>query len=236
MPYILVALALLAAFLVIAPLISRASASQMQSLVKGTVAGASFLLAGFLALRGLLPVAIPIFLLGLGVLRLRARPGGGYSWGGKSAGQKSSVKTSMLVMYLEHDSGDMDGQVLAGQFEGQKLSAMATADLLAFRDECASAGDQSLQLIEAFLDRLHSGWRDEAGGAAQGGARPAPGGDGQMSRDEAYNVLGLDRQASAKDIRDAHRKMMNRYHPDHGGSDYLAAKINQAKDVLLAKD
>jgi curved DNA-binding protein CbpA len=54
-----------------------------------------------------------------------------------------------------------------------------------------------------------------------------------MNRDEALAVLGLKNGATADTIRAAHRRLMKELHPDRGGSDYLAAKVNQAKDVLL---
>jgi hypothetical protein len=54
-----------------------------------------------------------------------------------------------------------------------------------------------------------------------------------MSREEALRVLGLGPGASADDIREAHRRLIRQNHPDTGGSDYLASKINEAKDVLL---
>ena len=54
-----------------------------------------------------------------------------------------------------------------------------------------------------------------------------------MSRQEAYDVLGLRPGASASDIRDAHRRLMRGAHPDAGGSDWLASRVNQARDILL---
>jgi len=54
-----------------------------------------------------------------------------------------------------------------------------------------------------------------------------------MSRDEAYEVLGLHPGASETDIKEAHRRLMRGAHPDAGGSDWLAARINQARDILL---
>ena len=56
---------------------------------------------------------------------------------------------------------------------------------------------------------------------------------GSMSRDEAYSVLGLEPGASREEILHTHRILMTKIHPDHGGSTYLASKLNEAKDTLL---
>ena len=61
----------------------------------------------------------------------------------------------------------------------------------------------------------------------------APTETGNMSREEAYEVLGLKPGASEYDIREAHKRLIKQSHPDQGGSDYLASKVNRAKDVLL---
>jgi DnaJ-domain-containing protein 1 len=97
--------------------------------------------------------------------------------------------------------------------------------------ECQSASDQSASLLEAYLDRTHADWRTRAGSHQSYGGPPPP--SAMMSREEAYAVLGLKPNCEEKEIRDAHRRLMKQYHPDRGGSDYLAAKINQAKDVLV---
>lgn len=152
-----------------------------------------------------------------------------------SAGQASQVDAAYLRMSLDHDSGRMDGQVLEGKFKGRSLSVMGINDLLALRQEVSGDHD-SLSLLEAYLDRAHVGWRDEAG-AQQGeegqGDRPSGQSSGPMTRDEAYRVLGLDSGADAKAIKSAYRHLMAKMHPDRGGSPYLAAKINEAKDILL---
>jgi DnaJ-domain-containing protein 1 len=82
------------------------------------------------------------------------------------------------------------------------------------------------QLLEAYLDRTHPDWRD----ASAPSSAPS---EGKMSRAEAARLLGVAETASEDEIKAAHRRLMMKVHPDHGGSDYLAAKINAAKATLL---
>jgi DnaJ-domain-containing protein 1 len=137
----------------------------------------------------------------------------------------------MLAMELDHDTGRMDGEVLAGPLKGKRLAALSEPELRGLHRLCGNAADQSLALLEAWLDRSKPDWRRDWGQAAGGG--PTQAGGGVMPREEAFAVLGLKPGASSTDIRTAHRRLMKEFHPDKGGSDYLAAKINQAKDVLL---
>ena len=98
---------------------------------------------------------------------------------------------------------------------------------------CRVDDPQSVQLLEAYLDRTHGdSWRgpDESGGGT-GGTERATG--GKMTVAEAREILGVDESASRDEIIDAHRRLMQKMHPDRGGSTYLASKINQAKDVLI---
>ena len=186
--------------------------------------------AGILTFRGSVNAAIPLFILGLGLLGKTGLFPGGFPWAQKSAGQRSRVATSLLSMELDHDTGRMEGTVLAGPLKGRLLSSLSDEELRLFHRHCAGVADQSRALFEAWLDRSKAGWR-EAWNAGPRGGQAAP--SGAMSRDEALAVLGLKAGASADDIRAAHRRLMKEFHPDHGGSDYLAAKINQAKDALL---
>lgn len=151
-----------------------------------------------------------------------SNPGGG--------GQTSSIRTRFLEMTLDHESGHMDGLVLEGNHKGRLLSDLGLHQLLDLLHLYLTEDAQSASLLETFLDRTQGeDWRESLGG---GGERsPAP--NVPMNRDEALAVLGLDAGASEQEIKDAHRRLIQRFHPDRGGSDYLAAKINEAKRLLL---
>jgi hypothetical protein len=141
----------------------------------------------------------------------------------------SGVESSWLRMELDHSTGALDGLVLQGSYRGKRLSELepnALADLLGtLRIE----DGEGAQLLEAYLDRVHPEWRGSGGGQAEAAA-PS---EGPMSRAEAARLLGVAETASVEEIKAAHRRLMLKVHPDHGGSDYLAAKINQAKATLL---
>jgi hypothetical protein len=196
------------------------------------VAGVGIMgLAGLFALRGGMQIAIPMFLFGLGLAGKGQAFPNGFNWGkNKTPGQKSRVATSLLAMELDHDTGGMDGEVLAGPMKGRKLSALTQQEMISFHGLCKTAGDQSLPLYEAWLDRAQPEWRAAWGGRPNGSASSA---SGTMSHEEAAAVLGLKVGASASDVKAAHKRLMKDFHPDKGGSDYLAAKINAAKDVML---
>lgn len=151
---------------------------------------------------------------------------------GPSPGQSSSVRTEFLEMALDHDTGEMSGMVLGGRHGGRNLSEMTLDDLLDLLAECQS-DPQSVQLLESFIDRAHGDdWRfsdSRTGSRSQGPA----GTGGSMSRAQALEILGVAEGASEKEIREAHRRLMLANHPDRGGSTFLAAQINQAKEVLL---
>jgi DnaJ-domain-containing protein 1 len=146
------------------------------------------------------------------------------------------VRTDALEMELDHDSGRMEGRCLKGQFTGRTLSSLSDDELLLLLAELRDADAQGAALIEAYLDRRAQGWREKgADGAAKEQARAPRGGRIRMAPDEACAVLGLGKGASEEEIRAAHRKLMMKLHPDQGGSTYLAARINEAKDVLLGR-
>jgi len=147
-----------------------------------------------------------------------------------SPGQTSGVRTTWLEMELDHNTGAMNGTVLRGQFAGKKLDQMDRVALLALFGEAGSDDAETRRLLEAYIDRtLGPGWQD-------GGKKDEPPPERAttgMTRAEALKVLGLAEGASEADIRAAHRRLMLQHHPDRGGTDYLASKINEAKDFLL---
>lgn len=143
-------------------------------------------------------------------------------------GDSSAVDTATLAMRLHHGSGRMTGRVRRGAFEGRDLAELGLAEILALLAECRAADPESVPLLEAWLDRVEPAWREA--GAEPPGAPPA---SGPMTRQEALAVLGLSDGVAEAEIRAAHRRLMRGAHPDQGGSDWLAARINQARDVLL---
>jgi hypothetical protein len=149
---------------------------------------------------------------------------------GPSRGQSSNVETAWLSMSLDHDSGGMDGTVLQGRWKGRRLSELSVEGLLDLLAETRVQDPDGAQLVEAYLDRARPEWRDAAGEAKTAQAPPS---SAAMTREEACRILGVEPNADEAAIRDAHRRLMMKLHPDLGGSSYLAAKINQAKDVLL---
>jgi len=155
---------------------------------------------------------------------------------GPSPGQQSALRTAFFDMTLDHDSGEMTGRVLKGAYAGAPLEDMPLADLLVLWQECRAEDAQSTAVLEAYLDRCHGeDWRQAAGDGAYGNgasgdaARPA----GPMTESEALEILGLEKNPDRATINEAHRRLMQKLHPDHGGSNYLASKINEAKDLLL---
>jgi hypothetical protein len=154
---------------------------------------------------------------------------------GPSAGNVSEVETSYLRMRLDHDTGAMSGTVRHGRFAGRRLDELTESELMEFWRDCRVGDEASARLMESYLDRLRPDWRAAASGGADAGAGAGPRTTADaMTRDEAYAVLGLSPGADEAAIKKAHRDLMMKLHPDQGGSTYLAAKINRAKEILLA--
>ena len=167
---------------------------------------------------------------GIRLFSILTRAGGKVS-GTNSRGQVSEINTQYLHMVLFHDTGMMDGEVLLGKYSGSKLGMLELEQILEVRNECSSDAD-SLSVLEAFLDREHNGWREQAG-AGSANANSSSG--STMNENQAYEILGLNEEATRDEVVEAHRRLIQKLHPDRGGSTYLAARVNEAKSILLAK-
>ena len=210
---------------------SKADPKMLARLLPSAGGIGALALAAFLGFRGHLETAIPLGLFGLGML----------GWGPfaqtglfrrtqKTPGQVSRVRSAFIEMELDHDTGAMQGRILAGPYEGQSLDALSVTTLLGLLPQI---DEESGALLAAYLDRREPSWREHAqGGASAGsGARRS----GKMTEQEAYQILGVEAGASAEEIGRAHRTLMKKLHPDQGGSTYLAAQINEAKEILLRR-
>ncbi len=193
--------------------------------------------AAFTGLRGELAVAIPLGIFGAGLLGWSPFGTSGFSSIGgmfgagstRSAGQTSKVRSQFLDMTLDHDSGELSGRFVAGPFAGHDLSEFDLPQLMAM---IPGLDAESVALFESYLDRRFPAWRQDAQAEAAGGQGRAASG-GKMTDEEAYQILGLQPGASRDEIGRAHRALMKKLHPDQGGSTYLAARVNEAKDTLL---
>jgi hypothetical protein len=245
MPALLLALILIAATALAIAWFMRASPSALARGVRLVLVALGGLGVGALLIFGLrfVPSLLPeLFgLAGVAVAAwltrlIRSRPSGGFSAPG--AGRRTEVRTAFLAAWIDHGSGDVGGSVLAGRFAGRTLDGLADAELVELHGECAADGE-SRQVLEAYLDRrLGADWRTahrSQSQSQQGYSRQgqAPRGQSDMTRDEALAVLGLAEGAGEADIKAAYRRLMQRMHPDVGGSADLAARINRARDVLL---
>jgi len=161
-------------------------------------------------------------------------PGAGAATGA-GGGQRSSIRTRYLDMSLDHGSGAMDGTVREGPFEGQSLSQLTLEQLLRMLELYQESDQQSTAVLSAYLDREHADWREQASAGARSGHGSAGDMTKGMTKEDAYAILGLDADADPDQVRNAHRRLMQKLHPDRGGSDYLAAQINAAKALLLGE-
>jgi DnaJ-domain-containing protein 1 len=141
------------------------------------------------------------------------------------------VRTAFLEIELDQETGAMRGRILAGRAAGAALDTLDTATLTAL---LAEFDDDSRQLLMAYLDRRNAGGREHPHDGAYARQRTAAR-PGKMTEEEAYQVLGLQPGAGAEEIGRAYRTLMKKLHPDQGGSTYLAARVNEAKEVLLRR-
>ncbi|GLK71793.1 DnaJ domain-containing protein [Ancylobacter dichloromethanicus] len=207
----------------------RANPAILARLGRRVGGGALILVAGFVGMRGHIETALPLGIFGLSLLGWDIRQAFSSSRSEPSAGRASKVRTPFLDMELDHDSGRLGGKVTNGPLAGAGLD---TLDVPTLARLALDVDQESRQLLEAYLDRRSPGWREHADGQAGRRSADTPR-RGAMTEEEAYQILGLQPGTGADEIRKAHRSLMKKLHPDQGGSNYLAARVNEAKDVLL---
>ena len=249
--YVLLGVGLLVLIVLLSRWFAMANPSSLAKWVKWGFIATGAAATIFLGVTGKANLAfIPLALTGLPWLMSRIAAGRMNPH--PTAGSRSDVETPYLRMTLDHDSGAMEGSVLQGRHAGRRLDELSEPQLLDLLDECSLRDDEGRRLLEAYLDRtLGADWRERAeeraahthagagtgAGTGQGWGRKSAGsksaGRTPMTREEAYEILGLSPGAREDEIKEAHRALMRKLHPDHGGSNYLAAKINQAKELLL---
>lgn len=249
MPYLVLGLALVVGLALMGRWLLSAEPRTILRIARWTGLG---LLAGiglFILLRGRFEwliyagtVALPFLIRWGGIAR--AIRNAAKAARGPTPGQTSGVRTRYLAMRLDHDTGELDGEVLEGAFAGRVLSALSPEERDDLLQEIAD-DPASVQVLQAWLDRAGaahageeaaSGERPGRGGAAgEGDRRRRDADDGTMTRAGALEVLGLTEGATEAEVREAHRRLMMVNHPDRGGSSWLAARINRAKDILLGR-
>lgn len=200
--------------------------------------GGGFLLmalGGLLMARGRLDFGMALGGVGLWLMGLGS-PAGLRNAGAGGAGV-SRVRSAMIEMELDHSTGAIRGMILAGKDEGKKLDALTRPALMELYDVCLRDDPDGARLLEAYLDRRFAGWRSasDAHRDARTGGETRARRSGTITEDEAYEILGLKKGAAAADITRAHRDLMKKLHPDLGGTTDLAARVNEAKDVLMRR-
>jgi hypothetical protein len=228
---LILGIAALLLLLVVARFLANANPAQVAIYLRK---GGGFTLIGiaaYLTVTGRFYAAIPLAYLAATLLDWIPSPAGFGARMRRTPGQTSKVRSPFIEMELDHDTGAMRGRVLAGQYENVPLDALDRPTLLSMLKEIDA---ESRALLEAYLDRREPGWREDIEEDAGAGRREPPRG-GPMTQEEALQILGLEPGAGAFEVRRAHRTLMKKLHPDQGGSTYLAARVNEAKEVLLRR-
>lgn len=231
MTYVFVGAAMLLAGLAAYQYLRRFSQRSLMRSLRWVAGGAAALVAVALLFARRIDIAVFVGAAAFSILRTGRL--GPFWFDGPTVdeGNVSKVKSRYFAMELDHDTGAVAGRVVTGQFSGADLMALGEQESRALIAEVEWDPD-SLSLLESWLDANRSGWREYFAETAAATAAPAA----EPATDplaEAYAVLGLQPGASDEDIKAAHRELMKGVHPDHGGSSYLASKINEARDRLL---
>ncbi len=227
----------LGVFLILRGLSKGGSPQLLATLIKWILGALGIVGLLYLAVTGKLAAALgAVTVLGPLYLQWRAQKNREKAARGPSPGQRSTITTRHLRMELDHDSGSLDGEIRDGPLSGKWLSSLTLEEQLYVLKACTVDDPEGVRVMTAFLDRTHgASWREDHDGdfAQQGDDQSQGSGGGPMGREEALAILGLKAGATRDQIIEAHRTLIKKLHPDQGGSDWLAARINQAKETLI---
>jgi len=145
---------------------------------------------------------------------------------------QSSIQTNHLSATLDHGSGHIDGEIIEGPHKGWLLSELSIMQLEDLLTHYQTEDEESAELLEAYIDQR----RQQADQNTEQQRTANRAASDQSARAEALAILGLDEGSTEEEVVSAHRSLIQKLHPDRGGNDFLAAKINQAKDILLKKN
>ena len=237
MPQLIVAIAILWFLFYGLKMFNRADPGMLARALKRGGGIVALGMAGFLLVRGQVEIGLALGGLGAWLVGWASAPqlGPFAKWfGGGTSQRRPRLRSALIEIEVDPSSGVQGGTVLAGPFEGRPLASLTRPECEALRTLCLRDDPEGARLLEAYLDRRFAGWRGAGDGDrdTRGGTTVRP---GAMTEDEAYEVLGLQKGAPREEITRAHRSLMKKLHPDHGGSTNLAARVNQAKDVLMRR-
>lgn len=215
----------------------QANPAALARMIRRAGGWAALVVAGLLMLRGRVDIAVAFVALGAWLLKINyGSPFRMFRAAGRSGyARVSCVRSAMIEMQLDHETGKMRGTILAGPDEGKLLDSLTRPQCEALYCLCCRDDPEGARLLEAYLDRRFPGWRPADQQRRDAGPGDAPRRAGAMSKDEAYEVLGLQKGASREEVVRSHRSLMKKLHPDHGGTTDLAARVNEAKDVLMRR-
>ena len=239
MPFLLLGLLVLWLFVLVGRGVIRANPAAIAGIIRNGGAALSLAAVVLAVLRGQLGIGAGLLAFSAWLATGAKRPDfSSFDFWGKSGAGASAAASTFIEIRLDHASGQMTGHVLQGRLAGRALDDLDEQDCIALYGECAAVDLRGARYLEVYFDRRFPAWRqatnagagDRAGGR-DGRAQSQPG----MSENEAYQVLGIEKGASASEIGRAHRALMKKCHPDYGGTAALAARVNEARDVLLRR-
>ena len=149
---------------------------------------------------------------------------------GRFKSEPSQFRTDNIFVEVNFSNQKIDGEVLKGDLSGRRLSDLTPQELTALADGLHAQDRESYLLLQAYMLRAGLGGPQHNDSSDDNSQQNF----GELSENEALEILGLKPGTSDADVISSHRRLIQRLHPDRGGSDYLAAKINAAKDKLIS--